>query len=61
MPTEAEVGYRDAIRQVERCLQRRLKSLHESSKEGTNDSDRERLARISELEHMLEIIESLRR
>ncbi len=61
MPTEAEVGYHDAIRQVERCLQRRLKSLHEASKEGMSESEKERLARISELEHMIGIIESLRR
>ncbi len=60
LPTEEEIGYRDAIRQMERCLQRRLKGLQETPK-GGEETDKERSARISEIEHMMKIIESLRR
>ncbi len=61
MSTEEELGYRDAIRQVERCLHRRKKSLLEVPKNQSAEKEQERSIRISEIEHIIEIIESLRR
>jgi len=61
MSTEAELGYRDAIRQVERCLQRRMKSLQEERKNASEQAALEIRIRISEIEHVLEIVESLHR
>ncbi len=61
MPTEAELGYSDAIRQVERILQRRLKTLKDTQKDESYETEQERLTRLSEVEHVLGIVESLRR
>jgi hypothetical protein len=61
MSTEEELGYRDAMRQVERYLQRRKKSLLEAPKNLSAEKEHDLSVRISEIEHTLEILESLRR
>lgn len=61
MSTEAELGYQDAIRQVQRSLARRLKSLQENDKNTSNTSSAECKIRISEIEHLMKILESLHR
>jgi hypothetical protein len=61
MSTEEELGYRDAMRQIERCLHRRKKSLLEAPKNQSVEKELERSTRVSEIEHILEILESLRR
>ncbi|SFU47405.1 hypothetical protein [Alicyclobacillus macrosporangiidus] len=59
--TGEEIGYRDAIRQVHRSLERRLKALQEAL-DGADDKRAEELrVRMSEVEHMVRVVESLRR
>ena len=59
--TGEEVGYRDAIRQFDRSLQRRLRTLEEmlESAEGENHIKLE--AKIDEVRHILQVLESLHR
>lgn len=59
--TNEDLGYRDAIRQVQRALQRRLKALEEARRGTDPQVVREYTIRIEELEHMLNVIESLHR
>lgn len=59
--TGEEVGYQDAIRQVHRSLQRRLKSLQEECKDADENQQKELRIRISEVEHILHGVESLHR
>jgi len=61
MSTEEELGYHDAIRQVQRSLQRRLKTLHDSMKAADGKSIKECEVRISEIEHILQVVDSLHR
>ncbi|MCL6442777.1 MAG: hypothetical protein K6T83_04845 [Alicyclobacillus sp.] len=67
MATEAELGYQDAIRQVHRSVQRRLKTLQNEAKELAKTGDENSKAhvelhwRMEELKHVLQIIESLHR
>lgn len=59
--TGEELGYEDARRQVLRSLQRRLKSLQDAQKDAPEDKRTELRARISEVEHLLNVVESLQR
>lgn len=59
--TEAELGYRDAIHQITRSLQRRHKTLEDDCKEAVADKQQELHVRMQELEHILQILESLHR
>lgn len=63
MATEEQLGYRDAIRQVRRALERRLHHLGEDNdpnRTSTPSTD-EIKARMDEIRHMIDIIESLHR
>jgi hypothetical protein len=60
--TEEEIGYQDGIRHVLRVLRRRLKALEESLEEATDAAVADRLkARMDEVRHLLDVIESLHR
>lgn len=61
MWTEAELGYSDAIHQVTRSLQRRLKALEDEGKQAEEDKQEEIRFRMLEIEHLLQVIESLHR
>ncbi|OFW78338.1 MAG: hypothetical protein A2201_00480 [Alicyclobacillus sp. RIFOXYA1_FULL_53_8] len=61
MATEAEIGYRDALHQLQRHLHKRVKTLQTELKEADEAEHNQIRARISEVEHMLEVLESLRR
>lgn len=59
--TGEEVGYRDAMRQVDRSLQRRLRSLEESLEGAEPEKQGLIEARIEEVKHLIEVVESLHR
>jgi hypothetical protein len=59
--TGEEVGYEDAKRQVHRCLQRRVKALEESLRDASEEQKPELRARILEVKHIMQIVESLHR
>lgn len=59
--TGEEVGYADAIRQVHRSLQRRLKTLQDECESAPADKQTELRARIAEVKHMIQVVDSLRR
>jgi hypothetical protein len=59
--TEAELGYSDAMHQVTRSLQRRLKALEDEGKQAEEDRQDEIRFRMLEIEHLLQVIESLHR
>jgi hypothetical protein len=60
--TGEEIGYEDAMRQVQRCLQRRLKALEESLRDAEEEAKKSELrARILEVKHIMQIVESLHR
>jgi ubiquinone biosynthesis protein UbiJ len=61
MSTEEEIGYRDAIRQVARSLERRQKALAEELASADEGRKMELKARIEEVKHLLQTLESLRR
>lgn len=61
METEENIGYQDAIRQVQRSIQRRLKLLQEQLKDATAEKEIQLEARIDELHHVTQVIESLHR
>ncbi|MBX5437038.1 MAG: helix-turn-helix transcriptional regulator [Alicyclobacillaceae bacterium] len=61
LSTEEEIGYRDAIRQVVRALNRRRKQLLEECREAPEERQRELRQRLAELDHILEVVETLRR
>ncbi|WAH37875.1 hypothetical protein [Alicyclobacillus dauci] len=62
MATEEQVGYEDAMRQVHRALERRLHHLKDQLKDTDEaDSVHEMRVRVSELEHVLKIVDSLHR
>jgi hypothetical protein len=59
--TGEEVGYEDAKRQVQRCLQRRMKALEESLRDAEEEQKPELRTRILEVKHIMQIVESLHR
>jgi flagellar hook-associated protein FlgK len=59
--TEEEIGYRDAIRQVTRSLQRRLKGFEDQLHEVSEDERKEIGVRMNEINHLLHTVESLHR
>jgi len=61
MSTEAEVGYADAMRQLHRNLERRLKVLMDALHGADEDTRKENEIRISEIQHMIDVVESLHR
>lgn len=60
-PTSEEVGYRDAIRQVDRSLQRRLRALETELESCEPDEHCKIEAKIEEIRHIVQIVESLHR
>lgn len=62
METEAQVGYRDAIRQVHKALERRKHHLTEGlAKVKSDDHVAQIHAKVEEIDHVIQIIESLHR
>lgn len=61
LSTEEEIGYHDAIRQISKSLQRRLKTLEDKLKEADEEDHDEIQIRMDELEHMVHTLESLHR
>lgn len=59
--TEEEIGYQDAMRQVHRALQRRLKSLQEELHTAEGPDKEQLQIRIAEVEHLIQTVESLHR
>lgn len=61
--TEEQLGYRDAIRQIRRALERRLHHLEENRPQSqtSKESLNELSVRIDEIRHMIDVIESLHR
>ncbi|MDP9727989.1 hypothetical protein ACOJUR_14565 [Alicyclobacillus tolerans] len=63
MPTPEEIGYADAIRQMQRALHRRQKQLQEQLEQPEISSEAEvkLQARLDEIKHCLEVLESIHR
>lgn len=61
MATEEQMGYRDAIRQVHRALEHRYNQLKDESKGSSADHTADIRARMQEVRHILEIVDSLHR
>lgn len=61
MSTEEELGYRDAMRQVTRSLQRRLKGLEDELHEASDRQKEEIEIRVDEINHLLHTLDSLHR
>ncbi|SIS54938.1 hypothetical protein SAMN05421799_101273 [Alicyclobacillus vulcanalis] len=61
METEAERGYQDAIRHVTRALEHRRHKLEESEPDEFEGGAEEQRARMDEIDHLLEIVRSLKR
>ncbi|CAM3849580.1 hypothetical protein [Alicyclobacillus pomorum] len=59
--TGEEVGYADAMRQVQRSLQRRLKTLQDEYDGAPAEKQVELRARMAEVRHIIQVVESLRR
>ncbi|MCL6516678.1 hypothetical protein [Alicyclobacillus sp.] len=59
--TGEEIGYRDAIRQVHRSLERRLKALRDALDGAEEARKAEIRVRIDEVEHIIRVVESLHR
>ncbi|MCL6637749.1 MAG: hypothetical protein K6T26_07355 [Alicyclobacillus sp.] len=59
--TGEEIGYEDAMRQVMRSLQRRWKLLQEEARTAEPARQQELRIRMSEVEHLQQVVESLRR
>jgi len=59
--TEAERGYQDAIRHVTRALEHRRHKLEESDPGEFAGGAEERRARMDEIDHLLEVIRTLKR
>lgn len=60
MATEEQRGYHDAMNQLHKALERRKHHLQEQAPH-SEDKEAEMEIRISEIDHMLEIIRSLHR
>lgn len=61
MATGEDLGYQDAMRQFERSIHRRIKTLEEESKDLEEHKREEHKIRLSELHHILEVLSSLHR
>ncbi|WP_206831107.1 hypothetical protein [Alicyclobacillus fructus] len=61
METEAERGYQDAIRHVARALEHRRHKLEEANPDEFEGGADERRARMDEIDHLLEVIRTLKR
>lgn len=62
MATEEQLGYRDAMRQVHRGLERRLNHLQdELKKDLAKEKTADIQSRISEIKHIIEVVDSLHR
>ncbi|MFD1676697.1 hypothetical protein [Alicyclobacillus fodiniaquatilis] len=61
METEEQVGYRDAMRQLHKAMERRLHHLQEQMKSSSETKQSELHVRIEEVQHVLEVIQSLHR
>ncbi|WAH42858.1 hypothetical protein NZD89_05360 [Alicyclobacillus fastidiosus] len=61
MDTSERVGYRDAVRQVHRAFEHRIHHLQEALKVASGDKAIEIKHRIDEIEHLMEIVDSLHR
>lgn len=62
MSTEEELGYQDAMRQVQRALHRRLKALEEELSDATEQAESVELKhRMKEIHHLIEVVNSLHR
>ncbi|GMA56631.1 hypothetical protein C7445_101329 [Alicyclobacillus sacchari] len=61
METDAQRGYQDAIRHVERALEHRKHHLQEQILDAFPGGEEERKARLDELAHMQQVIRSLHR
>lgn len=62
METREQVAFEDAVRQMQRALSHRLKSLEEERSELADEGERKELTlRIEEVEHMLDVLNTLHR
>ncbi len=62
METREQVAFEDAVRQMQRALSHRLKSLEEERRELADEGERKELTlRIEEVEHMLDVLNTLHR
>ncbi|MCL6626039.1 hypothetical protein [Alicyclobacillus shizuokensis] len=61
MSTEEEIGYRDAMRQVQKSLERRHKAISEELEVADEARRMELKARLAEVRHLMQVIESLHR
>lgn len=61
MTNEFEMGYKDALHQFQRLLHRREKSLREELKASAADEECLMRGKILEIQHIIEIVDSLRR
>lgn len=61
MSTEEDLGYHDAMRQVIKCMQRRLKTLQDERKTASPQELSGLDARIAEVVHLIQVVESLHR
>lgn len=59
--TGEEIGYEDAMRQIERALNRRLKALKELEEEDNPEETAMIHARYEEVKHLIQVVESLHR
>jgi len=59
--TEEEIGYQDAIHQMQRVLQRRIKTLEDESRDAQDPTKHELKIRLNELEYLLHTLSSLHR
>lgn len=60
MTNEFDMGYQDALRQFQRLLNRRQKSL-EAELKTTAEDDCIMKGKILEIQHIIEVVDSLRR
>ncbi|WDL95565.1 hypothetical protein [Alicyclobacillus sp. ALC3] len=62
METREQVAFDDALRQMQRALSHRLKSLEAERSELADETERKELTlRIEEVEHMLDVLKTLHR
>lgn len=61
MKNEFELGYQDALHQFQRMLTRREKSLQDELKTASEDDECILKGKIVEVQHIIEIVDSLRR
>ncbi|WP_026961326.1 hypothetical protein [Alicyclobacillus herbarius] len=61
MSTEEEIGYKDAVRQILRSLERRRKVLTEELERADEKTRLQLRARLDEVRHLEQVVESLHR